>query len=86
MDFFAIITILIVLSAIFGYINVRFLKLPTTIGLMVISIIFSMLVLLLGQFFPSVLEWESSLIRQIDFQKLLMEGMLSFLLFAGALH
>ena len=86
MDFFAVLTILIVLSAIFGYINVRFLKLPITIGLMIISIAFSMLMLALGQFVPTLLEWESSLIRQIDFQKLLMEGMLSFLLFAGALH
>lgn len=86
MDFFAILTILTVLSAIFGYINVRFLKLPATIGLMIVSIAFSMLVLALGQFVPSLLEWESSLVRQIDFHELLMEGMLSFLLFAGALH
>ncbi|MCB9051154.1 MAG: sodium:proton antiporter [Lewinellaceae bacterium] len=86
MDFFAVITILIVLSALFGYINVRFLKLPITIGLMIISMAFSLLVLALGQAVPTLLAWESSLVRQIDFQKLLMEGMLSFLLFAGALH
>lgn len=86
MDFFSVLTILTVLSAIFGYINVRFLKLPITIGLMIISIVFSLLVLALGQAVPSLLEWESSLVREIDFQELLMEGMLSFLLFAGALH
>ena len=86
MDFFAVLTILIVLSAIFGYINIRFLKLPVTIGLMIVSIAFSLLVLALGQFVPSLLAWESALVGQIDFQKLLMEGMLSFLLFAGALH
>lgn len=86
MDFFAILTILIVLSAIFGYLNVRFLKLPVTIGLMVISILFSLFVLGVSQFNPIFLEMEISFLQQIDFQKLLMEGMLSFLLFAGALH
>lgn len=86
MDLFTIITILIVLSALFGYINIRFLKLPLTIGLMVVSIIFSLLVLIVGQYFPTVLEMEEDLVRQIDFPKVLMEGMLSFLLFAGALH
>ena len=86
MDLFTIITILIVLSALFGYINIRFLKLPLTIGLMVVSIIFSLLVLVVGQYFPAVLEMEEDLVRQIDFPKVLMEGMLSFLLFAGALH
>ena len=86
MDFFTVLTILIVLSALFGYINIRFLKLPITIGLMIISIAFSLAVLALGQVIPSLLEWESNLLRQIDFHRLLMEGMLSFLLFAGALH
>ncbi|MCB9285907.1 MAG: sodium:proton antiporter [Lewinellaceae bacterium] len=86
MDFFTVLTILIVLSALFGYINIRFLKLPITIGLMIISIAFSLAVLALGQVVPSLLEWESNLLRQIDFHRLLMEGMLSFLLFAGALH
>lgn len=86
MELFSIITILIVLSALFGYINVRFLKLPVTIGLMVISILFSLVVLAVGQYAPSILEMEEKLVQQIDFPKVLMEGMLSFLLFAGALH
>ncbi|MCB0569185.1 MAG: sodium:proton antiporter [Phaeodactylibacter sp.] len=86
MGLYAIITILIVLSALFGYLNVRFLKLPTTIGLMIISLAFSLLAMALAPAFPALLAWESNLIRQVDFQKVLMEGMLSFLLFAGALH
>jgi CPA1 family monovalent cation:H+ antiporter len=86
MDLLTIVTILIVLSAIFGYINIRFFKLPTTIGLMVVSILFSLLMLVVGQFAPDLLELEASLVREIDFTKVLMEGMLSFLLFAGALH
>lgn len=86
MDLFTILTILIVVAAIFGYINVRFLKLPVTIGLMIISLGFSLLTMAVSQFYPALFEWEKSLMEQIDFHKVLMEGMLSFLLFAGALH
>lgn len=86
MDIFTIITILISLSAVFGYINVRFLKLPVTIGLMIISILFSLAVLAIGIVNPEVIDMEKKLISQIDFQTVLMEVMLSFLLFAGALH
>lgn len=86
MDLFTILTILIVFSALFGYINVRFLKLPVTIGLMIISIVFSLLILLVGQVNPTLLEWERMLVSAIDFPAVLLEGMLSFLLFAGSLH
>ena len=86
MDFFTIVTILTVLAAGFGYINVRFLKLPVTIGLMTVSILFSIAIFIIGYFEPEVVELEAELVGQIDFQKVLMEGMLSFLLFAGALH
>lgn len=86
MDLFTVLTILIVLSALFGYINVRFLRLPVTIGLMIISIVFSVSILLLGQLNPSLLEWERMLVGSIDFPAVLLEGMLSFLLFAGSLH
>ncbi len=86
MDIFTVITILTVLAAIFGYINVRFLRLPTSIGLMIISILFSLLVIAAGYFDPDIIELETALVQSIDFQKVLMEVMLSFLLFAGALH
>jgi len=86
MDFYAIATILIVLSAIFGYINVRFLSLPNTIGLMLITIVFTMLVFALSYFDATLLEHERALIGQIDFKTVLLDMMLSFMLFAGALH
>ncbi len=86
MDIFSIITILIVLAALFGYLNVRFLKMPVTIGLMVISIIFSLAVLGLGAINPDILAFERSLVQEIDFHDVLFDVMLSFLLFAGALH
>ena len=87
MDYFAIATILVVLSAIFGYINVRIFKLPDTIGLMVITILFTLGVFVLSYFFDdTLLQKEKELITSIDFKTVLLDIMLSFLLFAGALH
>ncbi|RZV64353.1 MAG: sodium:proton antiporter [Flavobacteriaceae bacterium] len=86
MDYYSIATILIVLSAVFGYINVRFLKLPITIGLMVITILFTLVILALSYFDDTLLLRERELISQIDFRTVLLDIMLSFLLFAGALH
>jgi len=86
MSLFAIISVLIVISALFGYLNVRFLKLPTTIGLMVITIVFTLLILATSLFNDTLLEQERLLISQIDFETVLLDVMLSFLLFAGALH
>ena len=86
MDYYAIATVLIVLSALFGYINVRFLKLPITIGLMVITIIFTLILIVIGQFDDTLLLQEKAFIEGIDFKAVLFDIMLSFLLFAGAMH
>jgi CPA1 family monovalent cation:H+ antiporter len=86
MEYYQIATILIMLSAAFGYINIRFLKLPTTIGLMVITIIFSLSILTLGLIDDTLLINEKAFIAKIDFSELLLDVMLSFMLFAGALH
>ncbi len=86
MDYFLIAAILVFLSALFGYINVRFLKLPNTIGLMLITIVFTFLVFGLSYFDDTLLNAEKYIITQIDFKWLLLDVMLSFLLFAGALH
>ena len=86
MDLLNIITLLIILAALFGYINVRFLKLPVTIGLMTVAILFSLLMIGLGYLNPSIIKFEEQLVASIDFHRLLMDGMLSLLLFAGALH
>ncbi len=86
MDYFAIATVLVVLSATFGYINVKFIKLPDTIGLMVITIVFTLAILALSYFDDTLLLKEKELISQIDFKTVLLDVMLSFLLFAGALH
>ncbi len=86
MEYYSIATILIVLSALFGYINVRFLKLPITIGLMLITIVFTVVVVAIAQFDNTLLLRERAFIAEIDFETVLLDIMLSFLLFAGALH
>ncbi len=86
MDLFTVASILIVLSALFGYVNVRFLKLPNTIGLMIIAIIFTLGLFISSYVTPSLLEMAENLIAEIDFKTILLDIMLGFLLFAGALH
>jgi CPA1 family monovalent cation:H+ antiporter len=86
MALFHLISILIVLSALFAYINFRLLKLPNTIGLMLVSLLFSLLILLSGAFFPSFKNLIAIKLNSINFSELLLEGMLSFMLFAGAIH
>jgi CPA1 family monovalent cation:H+ antiporter len=86
MEYYAIVTILVVLSALFGYVNSRFFKLPITIGLMVITLVFTLVVIAISQFDETLLIREKAFIGNIDFKSVLFDIMLSFLLFAGALH
>ncbi len=86
MTVFEIITLLVVITAIFGFINIKWLKLPATIGLMLISIVFTNGVLLASKFFPAIGEMAHGFINNIDFKTVLIDVMLCFLLFAGALH
>ena len=86
MDAFQISAMLLTLSALFSYINVRYVKLPTTIGLMVIALVASLGLLTAGLLMPAIKPWAVGLLEQIDFDQTLLHGMLSFLLFAGALH
>ena len=86
MELFHIATVLIVVSALFSYINVRFLKLPYTIGEMVIAILLSVVLTISGWIFPTFTNPLKELISNIDFSTVLLEILLSFLLFAGAMH
>jgi CPA1 family monovalent cation:H+ antiporter len=86
MGLFEIIAILLTISAVFSFINYRFLKLPTTIGLMLIALVFSLFLIVAGKFIPGSNHWAVELLREVDFDETLLHGMLSFLLFAGALH
>ncbi len=86
MKLFNILAILITLSAGFSYINHRFIRLPTTIGLMAISLLVSLGLIALGSLGFGLEEDARVLLNSIDFDETLLHGMLSFLLFAGALH
>src|SRR6185437_685961 len=86
MEIYNVITIIIVLAAIFGYINHRFIKLPGTIGIMLISLLASLVVIGIGVVFPKFFEKTIQAIGFIDFTQLLLRVMLSFLLFAAAIH
>ncbi len=86
MSLFEISSLLLCLAAIFAYINYRFIKLPTTIGIMLLSLVFSLVLILFGEFGFSLDDHATKLVSSIDFNEALLHGMLSFLLFAGALH
>jgi CPA1 family monovalent cation:H+ antiporter len=86
MTLFQIIAILITLAAALSYVNHRFLRLPTTIGLMVLSLALSLVVVFAGMVHEPVRETARQLLEQIDFSEALLHGMLGALLFAGALH
>lgn len=77
----------LVLTAAMAYVNVRFIRLPNTIGVMAIAMGLSLVVFALDAVGISALkDYEISLLSSIDFSDVLMQGMLSLLLFAGALH
>ena len=85
---FNAVALLVTLAAVFGYINHRWFRLPHTIGLVVIALAVSVMLLLADVMFPA-LGLEATVRRtltDIDFEDTLMKGLLSFLLFAGALH
>ncbi|MGY8641369.1 MAG: cation:proton antiporter [Verrucomicrobiales bacterium] len=86
MSIFELCAVLIAIAAVLGYLNVRYLKLPTTIGIMLISLAFSLVLVILGRFFPSITETAESIVEQVQFGDTLLKVMLSYLLFAGALH
>jgi hypothetical protein len=77
---------LIVLSAIFSYLNSRFLKLPPSIGVMVIALMVSLGLIATDSIFPRTFIRISTLIASVDLTEILMGAMLNFLLFAGAIH
>ena len=85
MNFLELATFLLLLASIFSIINLRILKLPQTIGLMVLAIALSAVILIAGVISPELLTFATSLTEQFDFSVLLIDVMLPFLLFAGAI-
>jgi CPA1 family monovalent cation:H+ antiporter len=78
---------ILVITALLAYVNQRFIRLPTTIGVMSIALGLSIVFVGLDRLgLPGMRAYEKELLRSVDFSRVLMQGMLSFLLFAGALH
>lgn len=87
MELYYSFSVIIVIATLFAYINNRFFKLPSTIGIMVIAMIVSiLLVFVVSHVWGDPLNDLATLFRSIDFTDVLMNGMLGFLLFAGAIH
>ncbi len=86
MNIFEISSILVSISAFLMYVNFKFLKFPMTIGLMLLSLVLSLFIFLTSSLIPNIQSLALSMLASIDFNATLMGGMLSFLLFAGALH
>jgi len=81
-----ILTATIVITSIFAYVNHRWIKWPPTIGIMVLALLFSIFLAILGKFNPPLIQKVVSIAASINFEKTLMNFMLSFLLFAGAIQ
>lgn len=87
MELYYTFSVLIVLASFFAYLNLKFLKLPGTIGIMIIAMLVSVGMRILGDtYFPDTTKEFFLLVKEFDFNEILMGAMLNFLLFAGALH
>ncbi len=86
MTAFSLIALLLTLTALLAYLNNRFIRLPSTVGLMALSLAGSLLLVAIGELGLPLRSWASDALMQVNFSETLLSGMLSFLLFAGALH
>lgn len=79
-------SIIFLIAAFFSYVNYKWLKLPSTIGLMILALSTVVLITLTQNIFPAFYLYFCDVVINTDFRSLLMDGMLSFLLFAGSLY
>jgi Na+:H+ antiporter len=85
-SFFSLVSILISLAAVSSYVNYRYIKLPTTVGVMLVALVASLALVLIGPYAGGFREQAAALVSRIDFNQVVLHGMLAFLLFAGAIH
>ena len=86
MDLYNALALLLVIAAAFAYLNLRFLKMPTAIGLMVLGLVASLGLIGLAHFEVQPVLKFALLVNKLDFSTIVMQVMLGFLLFAGAIH
>ncbi|RUR54572.1 cation:proton antiporter [Vreelandella populi] len=86
MSVFSLVSILITLAAVSSYFNYRYIKLPTTIGVMLVALIASLALILISPYNEGLRDEATALVARIDFDQVVLHGMLAFLLFAAAIH
>jgi CPA1 family monovalent cation:H+ antiporter len=86
MDLFVIITLLVIVSAFVSYINARFTKLPGTIGIVLIATVLSVIILIVDRTNPASARYLTTLARNINFSKAVLNIMLGFLLFSSSFN
>jgi CPA1 family monovalent cation:H+ antiporter len=86
LSFFSLVSILISLAAVSSYVNYRYIRLPTTVGVMLVALVASLTLVLVGPYAGGFREQAATLVSQIDFNQVVLHGMLAFLLFAGSIH
>ena len=79
-----IVCVLVATAALFGWISTRVLRVPNTIGTMTLTVLASVTLIGMGGMAPGIHAWAESLSHRIDFESLILHGMLPLLLFAGA--
>lgn len=80
----ALASLLMTMAALFGWLSSRRLRLPTTIGTMLLTTVMCVLLAALGRVLPGLQAWDGRLAGSIDFERLILHGLLATLLFAGA--
>ena len=86
LSLFSMVSILIALAAVSSYVNYRYIKLPTTVGVMLVALVASLVLVLLGPYAAGFREQAAAMVSRIDFNQVVLHGMLAFLLFAGAIN
>jgi CPA1 family monovalent cation:H+ antiporter len=82
---FSMVSLLIALAGVSSYLNYRYIKLPTTVGVMLVALVASLVLVLLESHSEGFREQAGAMIARIDFDQVVLHGMLAFLLFAGAI-
>src|SRR5664280_1648766 len=86
MSTFQVVSVVVCLVAVFGYLNHRFVRLPDAIGITAIGVVVSIGAIVLARFDAAVATEVRLSVARIDFPGILLHGMLGLLLFAGSLH
>jgi len=86
MSIFEIIGVLATSVAFFGYVNHRFIKLPDTVGITMMAVVFALLIALAGPQLPGLVAWTHRFADTLDMYELVFHALLPVLLFAGSMH